>query len=97
MGASTGHNAYLKSYIVVYGDQYNNIVVRTSDTPEGAWSDATTILNQQNGGIYAPMLHPWSPSTLAQGTELYWNLSLWSEYNVMLMKTDLSKVQRCRV
>lgn len=47
---------------------------------------------QQNGGIYAPMMQPWSPSTLGTGTDLYWNLSLWSEYNVMLMKTDLTKL-----
>ena len=36
------------------------------------------------GGIYAPLLHPWST-----GKELYYNLSLWSAYNVMLMKTVL--------
>jgi Flp pilus assembly protein TadG len=35
-----------------------DIVIRTSDTPQGTWSAATTILNQQNGGIYAPMMHP---------------------------------------
>ncbi len=36
------------------------------------------------GGIYAPFLHPWST-----GRELYYNLSLWSAYNVMLMHTVL--------
>jgi hypothetical protein len=36
------------------------------------------------GGIYAPFLHPWST-----GRELYFNLSEWSAYNVMLMKTVL--------
>jgi hypothetical protein len=36
------------------------------------------------GGVYAPYLHPWST-----GKELYFNLSLWSAYNVMLMKTVL--------
>ncbi len=47
---------------------------------------------QQSGGIYAPMMHPWSPSTLGTGSDLYWNLSLWSDYNIMLMRTDLSKL-----
>ena len=37
-------------------------------------------------------LHPWSPSTEGVGSKLYWNLSLWSEYNIMLMETDLSKL-----
>jgi len=36
------------------------------------------------GGIYAPFLHPWST-----GKEVYYNLSLWSAYNVMLMHTVL--------
>jgi Domain of unknown function (DUF4185) len=89
---SVQYNQTLKKYVVLYGDQFNNIVMRTSDTPQGTWSSAKVLMGQQNGGIYAPMMHPWSPSTLGTGSELYWNLSLWSEYNVMLMRTDLTKV-----
>ncbi|WP_396906420.1 DUF4185 domain-containing protein, partial [Mycolicibacterium phlei] len=89
---SVQYNEYLGKYVVLYGDQFNNIVMRTADSPEGKWSSATVLMKQQPGGIYAPMMHPWSPSTLGTGSELYWNLSLWSEYNVMLMKTDLTKV-----
>ncbi|MFB1294698.1 DUF4185 domain-containing protein [Mycobacterium sp. pW049] len=89
---SVQYNEYLKKYVVLYGDQANRIVMRTSDTPEGVWSDATVLMNQQTGGIYAPMLHPWSPSTEGTGSKLYWNLSLWSDYNIMLMETDLSKL-----
>jgi hypothetical protein len=89
---SVQYNKSLKKYVVLYGDQFNNIVMRTSDTPQGTWSSAKVLMGQQNGGIYAPMMHPWSPSTVGTGTDLYWNLSLWSDYNVMLMRTDLSKV-----
>jgi hypothetical protein len=89
---SVQYNKSLKKYVVLYGDQFNNIVMRTSDTPQGTWSSAKVLMGQQNGGIYAPMMHPWSPSTTGTGTDLYWNLSLSSEYNVMLMRTDLSKV-----
>jgi hypothetical protein len=89
---SVQYNKYLNKYVVLYGDQFNNIVIRTSDTPQGTWSTATVLIGQQDGGIYAPMMHPWSPSTMGTGTDLYWNLSLWSDYNVMLMRTDLSKV-----
>lgn len=89
---SVQYNKQLKKYVVLYGDQFNNIVMRTSDTPQAGWSSAKVLMGQQNGGIYAPMLHPWSPSTMGTGTDLYWNLSLWSQYNVMLMKTDLTKV-----
>ena len=28
---------------------------------------------------------------MGTGSDLYWNLSLYSQYNVMLMKTDLTK------
>ncbi|MGE2688327.1 DUF4185 domain-containing protein [Mycolicibacterium pulveris] len=89
---SVQYNEHLGKYVVLHGDQFNNIVMRTADRPEGTWSSAKVLMGQQNGGIYAPMMHPWSPSTLGTGSELYWNLSLWSEYNVMLMSTDLDKV-----
>lgn len=89
---SVQYNEHLGKYVVLHGDQFNNIVMRTADSPEGAWSAAKVLMAQQNGGIYAPMMHPWSPSTTGTGSELYWNLSLWSEYNVMLMSTDLDKV-----
>jgi hypothetical protein len=89
---SVQYNKQLDKYVVLYGDQFNNVVMRTSDTPQGTWSSAKVLMGQQNGGIYAPMMHPWSPSTQGTGTDLYWNLSLWSDYNVMLMRTDLTKV-----
>lgn len=89
---SVQYNKQLKKYVALHGDQFNNIVMRTSDTPQGTWSKPKVLMSQQPGGIYAPMMHPWSPSTQGTGTDLYWNLSLWDSYNVMLMKTDLSKV-----
>ncbi|MCP9271384.1 DUF4185 domain-containing protein [Mycolicibacterium arenosum] len=89
---SVQYNKQLNKYVTLYGDQFNNIVMRTSDTPQGTWSSAKVLMSQQQGGIYAPMMHPWSPSTMGTGSDLYWNLSIWSEYNVMLMKTDLTKV-----
>jgi len=89
---SVQYNPTLGKYVTLYADQFNNVVLRTADTPQGTWSAATVLMPQQNGGIYAPMMQPWSPSTLGTGTDLYWNLSLWSEYNVMLMKTDLTKL-----
>lgn len=89
---SVQYNEYLKKYVVLYGDQFNNVVMRTSDTPQGKWSDAKILMTQQAQGIYAPMLHPWSPSTQGTGSDLYWNLSLWSDYNVVLMRTDLTKI-----
>lgn len=89
---SVQYNNQLKKYVTLYGDQNNSIVMRTSDTPQGGWSAAKVLMTQQPGGIYAPMMIPSSPSTMGTGNDLYWNLSLYSEYNVMLMRTDLTKV-----
>ncbi|OBK33265.1 hypothetical protein A5658_13605 [Mycobacterium sp. 1245111.1] len=83
---SVQYNDYLNKYIVLYTDGSNSVVMRTSDNPQGPWSTAQTLVTstQLPGGIYAPFIHPWST-----GRDLYFNLSLWSTYSVMLMHTTL--------
>jgi hypothetical protein len=98
---SVQYNPYLKKYVMLYTDSGDNVVMRTSSTPQGTWSTPKTLAtSSQYPGLYAPMIHPWSGSTMlrkADGTPedpqmLYWNLSQWNEYNVALMRTDLSRV-----
>ncbi|WP_231514535.1 DUF4185 domain-containing protein [Mycobacterium sp. URHB0044] len=98
---SVQYNPYLKQYVMLYADQNNNVVMRTSTTPQGTWSAPKTLVTSaQYPGLYAPMIHPWSGTSQlrkADGTPedpqyLYWNLSQWNEYNVALMRTDLSRV-----
>lgn len=83
---SAQYNTYLKKYLVLYCNRANNVVMRTAPTPQGPWSPEQTLVSSMQipGGIYAPYLHPWST-----GKELYYTLSLWSAYNVMLMRTVL--------
>jgi len=83
---SAQYNTYLKQYLALYGNGANDIVMRTAPTPQGPWSPEQLLVPSMQipGGVYAPYLHPWST-----GKELYYNLSLWSAYNVMLMKTVL--------
>jgi Domain of unknown function (DUF4185) len=83
---SAQYNTYLKQYLVLYGNGANDVVARTAPAPQGPWGPEQVLVPamQFPGGIYAPYLHPWSV-----GKELYYNLSLWSAYNVMLMKTVL--------
>ncbi|HEV7420831.1 MAG TPA: DUF4185 domain-containing protein [Mycobacterium sp.] len=83
---SAQYNTYLKQYLVLYGNGANDIVMRTAPAPQGPWSPEQLLVPSMQipGGIYAPFLHPWST-----GRELYYNLSLWSAYNVMLMHTVL--------
>jgi Domain of unknown function (DUF4185) len=83
---SAQYNTYLKKYVVLYCDGLNNVVMRTAVAPQGPWSSAQTLVTstQIPGGLYAPFIHPWS-----SGRDLYYNLSLWSAYSVMLMHTTL--------
>lgn len=83
---SVQYNTYLKQYLALHCNGANDVVLRTAPTPQGPWSPEQRLVSSSEfpGGIYAPFLHPWST-----GKELYYNLSLWSGYNVMLMHTVL--------
>ncbi|KAA8963881.1 DUF4185 domain-containing protein [Mycobacterium sp.] len=84
---SAQYNSYLKQYLLLYTNgASNDVVARTAPAPQGPWSPEQVLVSsfQMPGGIYAPMIHPWS-----SGKDLYFNLSLWSAYDVMLMHTAL--------
>ena len=93
---SVQYNPYLKKYVMLYADKNNNVVMRTSSTPQGTWSAPKTLVTSgKMPGLYAPMIHPWSGTTMLPATDakyLYWNLSTWNNYEVRLMRTDLTKV-----
>jgi Domain of unknown function (DUF4185) len=102
---SVQYNEYLGKYVVLYADGHNNVQLRTADEPEGPWSDPITIAtSRQYPGLYAPMIHPWSGTgklTDANGdpdvSNLYWDMSIWGNYNVVLMQTDLSPLNTVMV
>jgi hypothetical protein len=101
---SVQYNEYLDKYVVLYGDGNNNIQMRVADTPEGAWSAPVQLASSaQYPGLYAPMIHPWSGTGALQGAtgsdynNLYWNMSIWGDYNVVLMSTDLSPLHTVAV
>jgi hypothetical protein len=83
---SAQYNTYLKQYVALYCNGLNDVVMRTAPAPQGPWGPEAMLVSHSEfpGGIYAPFLHPWST-----GKVLYYNLSLWSDYNVMLMRTVL--------
>jgi hypothetical protein len=98
---SVQYNDYLGKYVALYGNGANNVILRTADDPAGPWSDPVTIATSiQYPGLYAPMIHPLSGTgQLTDGTgkpdisHLYWNMSIWSNYNVVLMQTDLAPLK----
>ena len=83
---SAQYNTYLNQYLTLYTNRSNDVVMRTAPAPQGPWGPEQMLVSsfQVPGGVYGPFLHPWST-----GRELYYNLSLWSAYNVMLMHTVL--------
>ncbi len=80
-------NDYLNKFISL-SFAGGSVHLRTAEKPEGPWSEPRSILDagQLPGNFYAPYIHPWS-----SGPDLYYTLSLWSTYNVVLMKTTLEK------
>ncbi|OYN76380.1 DUF4185 domain-containing protein [Mycolicibacterium sphagni] len=84
---SVQYNTYLNKYVAMYTSSTGSVILRTADSPEGTWSAATTLVTSvQYPGLYAPMMDPWST-----GQDIYWNLSIWGNYNVQLMKTTLAQ------
>ncbi|WP_441957202.1 DUF4185 domain-containing protein [Mycolicibacterium houstonense] len=109
---SVQYNEYLGKYVVLYTDGGNNVVMRVSDSPQGEWSDTTTLVNNNltsNSGMYAPMVHPMSGTDYFNKVDangnvvednsqyLYYNLSYWGDYNVQLMRTDLASMKTVSV
>lgn len=98
---SVQYNDYLGKYVMMYADGNNNVKLRYADEPNGQWSAPITVATSATyPGLYAPMIHPWSGTGKLvdnngdpDDSTLYWNMSLWGNYNVVLMKTDLSSLK----
>nr|WP_245555747.1 DUF4185 domain-containing protein [Gordonia soli] len=91
---SVSWSPYLKKYVMLDGDV--GIRIRTADHPQGPWSRPTYIVPPGAAVLYGPMVLPTSPALTGTGKELYFNASRWSDYNVMLIRTDLSRVPGLR-
>ncbi|GAY17101.1 hypothetical protein MSZK_38270 [Mycobacterium sp. shizuoka-1] len=98
---SVQYNDYLGKYVMMYADGKNNIQLRYADEPNGQWSAPITVATSATyPGLYAPMIHPWSGTGKLvdnngnpDDSTLYWNMSLWGNYNVVLMKTNLTPLK----
>lgn len=84
---SAQYNTYLRKFLVLYTNANNDVVARTAPAPQGPWSPEQMLVSsfQMPGGIYGPFLHPWST-----GKDVYFTLSSWNAYDVMLMHTVLA-------
>ncbi|GAB88658.1 DUF4185 domain-containing protein [Gordonia rhizosphera] len=85
---SVAYNNFLGRFVMLT-ERTGNIMMRTSPSPEGPWSAEKVLISpNQTRGLYAPYIHPHS-----SGRFLYFVTSRWDDYNVMLVRTDLSKVR----
>ncbi|MDL9937233.1 DUF4185 domain-containing protein [Gordonia sp. ABSL1-1] len=88
---SVAWSPYLGKYLMLDGD--NGIRMRTADHPEGPWSAPKTLVRPGAVVLYGPMMLANSPALNGNSKDLYFNASRWSDYNVMLLRADLSKVR----
>ena len=83
----------LGTFIALYTDANNDVVMRQASFPEGDWSGKDILLSFKHlPTLYGAFAHPWSPAIEANGDDLYFTLSTWDAYNVFLMKTDLDQL-----
>jgi hypothetical protein len=85
-------NSYLGKYMLINLDNVRlAILLRTADEPWGPWSAPRVVVTaREHPGLYAPNVHPqWVEDS---GRIVYFTMSLWSEYNVFLMKVDLTQL-----
>lgn len=81
---SVAWNDHLHKFIAMYTDG-RGLVIRTADALEGPWSEKTMVVDVDTiYDLYGGFMLPHQ-----NGRDLYYVLTTWSNYNVMLMHTDL--------
>lgn len=85
-------NSYLSKYMVMnLDDVVKQILIRTAQSPWGPWSQPSTVISRPEYiGFYAPNIDPVLVEE--SGRIIYFTMSLWNEYNVYLMKVDLTEL-----
>jgi hypothetical protein len=85
-------NSHYGKWLMMYlnEDKYA-IVLRTADCLTGPWSDERTVATGQE---YPQLYAPYIPPRWNDGPEIYFTMSLFRPYNVSLMQTSLTDVER---
>ncbi|MET7771384.1 DUF4185 domain-containing protein [Nocardia sp. NPDC005366] len=78
-------NDYLGQYVMLTTDPANSVVMRTAPSPEGPWGAPRVLIDAPSlPTAYAPMIFPYQT-----GRDLYFLLTIHTQYNVVLMRTPL--------
>ncbi|MGV9615920.1 DUF4185 domain-containing protein [Nocardia xishanensis] len=78
-------NDHLGQFVMLTTDPANSIVMRTASSPQGPWGAPRVLIEAASlPTAYAPMIFPYQT-----GSDLYFLLTVHTQYNVVLMKTPL--------
>jgi hypothetical protein len=86
---SVAWNDFLGRWIMIYLDEpRRGLVIREAPDLTGPWSEPLMLVDSANfPSLYGSFLHPWG----SDGEVIYFNMSQWGPYNVMLMRARLVK------
>lgn len=86
---SVAWNEYLDRWVMMYLDErLKAIVVRTSDSLTGPWSEQRLIATaREHPQLYAPFIIPFRTNE----PEIFFTMSRWDSYNVYLMHLKLDE------
>lgn len=64
--------------VLTYCDEKRGVIVRLADRPDALWTKSREIVTRlQEPSMYAPSIHPWSPSL----EDAYLHLSSWRQWD----------------
>lgn len=88
---SVAWNSFLGRWIMLYLDEpRHGIVIREAPELTGPWSEPQMVISSdQFPALYGSYLHPWA----SDGEVIYFNMSQWGPYNVLLMRARLVKAE----
>ncbi|QCB28355.1 hypothetical protein CENDO_05355 [Corynebacterium endometrii] len=85
---SVAYSSYLNEYVALYRLRGQGLVLRTSETLTGPWSEPSLLISQETvPDLYGGFLLPNQDDQ-----HLYYVATAYSGYNVMLMRSDLDRV-----
>lgn len=84
---SLSYNDYLDQWVALYMVEGAGVVMRTADELTGDWSRQRMLVDVDTvPDLYGAFVLPHN-----DGPHLYYVATTWSDYNVMLMRTDLEE------
>jgi hypothetical protein len=73
------------------GTGTGQIVLRAAHQPSGPWSDPRTVVSGTDyPGLYGGFLHPGGLHGDQHAATIYFTMSQWGPYNVVLMRAELT-------